>query len=95
MEQQRDAKLWQTAKARAAFKRNLFAYIVMNLFFWLVWWFSAGADFFEDRRGIPWPVWVTLGWGLGMAFHYFRAYQGSRTDIAEEEYEKLRQQKKG
>lgn len=94
MEQQRDERLWQTATARAAFKRNLFAYIVVNLFLWLIWWFTAGTDYLEDRRGIPWPVWVTLGWGLGIAFHYFRAYHGTKYDLTEQEYQRLKQQHK-
>lgn len=92
MEQQRDERLWRRARAIAAFKRNLFGYIVINLFLWAVWWFTAGADYFEDMKGIPWPAWVSLGWGMGIAFHYFRAYHGSNRDIAIEEYKRLKEQ---
>ena len=92
MEQQRDERLWRMAQHRAAFKRNLYSYIIVNLLMWGIWWFTQGSDYLEHRQGIPWPVWVMLGWGVGLAFHYFRAYQGSKTDLAEKEYEKLRQQ---
>ncbi|HEX6914637.1 MAG TPA: 2TM domain-containing protein [Chitinophagaceae bacterium] len=91
MEDKRDEKLWRTARKRAAFKRNLYAYIVVNLFLWAIWWFTQGRDFLEDRRGIPWPLWVMLGWGFALAFQYFSAYQGSRSDLAEQEYERLKQ----
>ncbi len=92
MEQQKDERLWRIAKERAGFKRNLFSFIVVNLFLWAIWWFTSGADYMEDRRGIPWPSWVMLGWGLGLAFHYFRAYQGNKSDIAIQEYERLKQE---
>jgi hypothetical protein len=92
MAEQKDEKLWRRAGAIAAFKRNLFGYVVINAFLWTVWAFTAGRDYFGDMRGIPWPVWITLGWGLGIAFHYFRTYKGSNADIAEKEYERLKRQ---
>jgi hypothetical protein len=88
MEEQRDEKLWQKAKKRAAFKRSLVSYFVVNVFLWLVWWFTAG------RRGInqemPWPVWSMLGWGIGLLFQYLNAYGGGKQELVEKEYEKLK-----
>jgi hypothetical protein len=52
--------------ARPAFYRTLFAYVVINLFLIGVWAFSG--------RGAFWPIWVILGWGLGMAFYAFRVF---------------------
>ena len=52
--------------ARPAFYRVLFAYVVINLFLIGVWAFSG--------RGAFWPIWVLLGWGLGMAFYAFRVF---------------------
>jgi hypothetical protein len=52
--------------ARRAFFRALFAYVVINLFLIGVWAFSGGGAF--------WPIWVILGWGLGMAFYAFRVF---------------------
>ena len=49
--------------ARQAFYRALFAYVVINLFLIGIWAFSG--------RGTFWPIWVILGWGLGMAFYAF------------------------
>jgi hypothetical protein len=49
--------------ARQAFYRVLFAYVVINLFLIGIWAFSG--------RGAFWPIWVLLGWGLGMAFYAF------------------------
>lgn len=93
METQKDERLWRIAKERAAFKRNLFSYIVVNLFLWAIWWFTSGSHYLEHRHGIPWPCWVMLGWGLGIAFHYFKAYQGSKDELAIQEYERLKDDK--
>jgi hypothetical protein len=49
--------------ARQTFYRVLFAYVVINLFLIGIWAFSG--------RGPFWPIWVMLGWGLGMAFYAF------------------------
>jgi hypothetical protein len=41
---------------------------------------------------MPWPVWPMLGWGLGLAFQYFKAYNGNKNDLALKEFDKLKQQ---
>ena len=83
---QRDERLWKAAKKRAEFKRHLFTYIIMNLFFWGIWF----ADSIIDRHfDFPWPVFVTLGWGIGLAFNYIRVYTGFNDSLQESEYQKL------
>lgn len=90
MQNNNDDRLWQTAKARANFKRSVFSYLVINTFLWAIWYVTAG------RKGIntdlPWPVWPTLGWGLGLAFQYFKAYNGDKDDLAIKEYERLKEE---
>jgi hypothetical protein len=34
-----------------------------------------------------------LGWGVGIAFQYFDAYQGSKQELEQQEYEKLKREK--
>ena len=44
---------------------------------------------------IPWPIWPTLGWGLGVAFNYFDAYSSpDKQSAIEREYEKLKSRDK-
>lgn len=88
MEQQRDEQLWQQAKKRAGFQRSLASYFVVNTFLWLIWWFTAGKN--GDNRDLPWPIWPMLGWGMGLLFQYLNAYGGSKNDLVEKEYEKLK-----
>lgn len=88
MNESNDDKLWRIARRRAEFRKALYSYIIVNVFMWLIWWITTGR--FTGFNGYPWPVWVMLGWGISLAMQYFKAYKGSRQDIADEEYEKLK-----
>jgi hypothetical protein len=48
-------------RQKQAFKGMLVAYAAVNVFLWIIWAVS------DDRSGFPWPAWVTLGWGIGIA----------------------------
>ena len=87
----KDPHLWQLARRRAAFKRHLAVYGIVNAFLWILWYFS-GTDRYEESV-IPWPLWSTFGWGIGLAFHYMSAYVTTGTDSVEREYNKLVQNK--
>jgi hypothetical protein len=82
---EKDPELWEIAKRRASFKYHLAVYIVMNIFFWVVWYFSR--DYSGDAH--MWPIWPTLGWGIGLAFHFMGAYVFPKNNSVEREYEKL------
>lgn len=88
--QNKDPELWQIAQRRASFKSHLFIYIVMSVFFWLIWYFTGSRSY---NRGVPWPVWPMLGWGIGVAFHYIGAYVSPRSNATLNEYEKLLREK--
>ena len=45
----KDPQRWRIAKRRASFKRHLAVYIVVNLFLWLVWFFTGSRN---DEAGI-------------------------------------------
>ena len=71
----KDPVLWEIAQKRASFKKHLVSYVIVNGFLWAIWLFTS--HHYEDvnitniRWGhFPWPVWPTLGWGIGLAFHY-------------------------
>jgi hypothetical protein len=88
----KDEKLWAIAKKRAAFKKSLFTYLIVNIFLWIIWLVTKGNS--HEYSGIPWPIWPTLGWGIGIAFQYFDAYNKTGDTLAEKEYEKLKNQAK-
>jgi len=88
--EQKDETLWKIAKKRAHFKRHFFSYAVINVFLWAIWYFTDG--YHGNEGGIPWPAWVTLGWGIGIAFNYSDAYHSYKDSGAEREYEKLKRE---
>jgi len=87
-QQQKDERLWELAKKRAGFKRHVASYFFTNAFLVAIWFFTSGP------RSYFWPMWPMLGWGLGLAFNYFEAYNGNKLFTAEEEYEKLKREQK-
>jgi len=86
----KDPQLWDIAQRRASFKRHFATYFIMSAFFWVLWYFTGGPDY--NRGHLPWPVWPTLGWGIGISFHYMGAYVTPRSNSVDKEYEKLKQQ---
>lgn len=93
MTETNDEILWRKARKRADFKKNLYSYIAVILFLWLVWWFTTGKN--TGFNGYPWPVWVMLGWGIGLALQFFKAYKSDQKDLAQIEYEKLKREQEG
>ncbi len=82
MKEEKDAELWQQAKARAEFKTHFTTYITVNTMLWLIWLFTGGMHTY------PWPIWPTTGWGIGLIFNYLSVCKFRNT--AEREYEKLK-----
>ncbi|HEV8080974.1 MAG TPA: 2TM domain-containing protein [Chitinophagaceae bacterium] len=88
MENVKDPELWELAQKRASFKQHLATYIIMNIFFWVVWYFTGQKH--SGTGGFPWPVWPMIGWGIGLLFHYMGAYVFLKNNSAEREYQKLK-----
>jgi 2TM domain len=82
-----DRALWEIAKKRASFKGHLLSYIVVNGFLWLMWAFMR-----PENAGRPWPIWPTLGWGIGLVMHFLSAYIFPRENSVENEFQKLKKQ---
>ena len=70
-------------KAKQAFKYSAFSYVAVNIFLWVIWAITKG----HDTDFPPWPLWVTVGWGFGLAFQAWNAYgsmQITEDDIRKE-----------
>ncbi|HMG68295.1 MAG TPA: 2TM domain-containing protein [Chitinophagaceae bacterium] len=82
----KDPGLWKIAKKRASFKYHLGTFIVINIFFWVLWYFTGQHT---TKNGWPWPVWPVFGWGIGLLFHFLGVYVDPGSNGIEREYEKL------
>lgn len=82
-----DARLWKMARKRAGFKSHLMTYVLINLFLWAMWYFTGQKEYNE---GMPWPLFTTIGWGIGVAMHFAGTYCFPRFASAEHEFQKLK-----
>jgi len=87
---ERDEVLWEIAKKRADFKSHLVSYVIVNIFLWSLWYFSG----MRGKNDFPWPLWVTLGWGIGLGFNYAGAYIFPKSNSVQREYEKLQNEQR-
>ena len=95
----KDPVLWEIARKRAGFKTHAITYVIVNLFLWGIWYFTDhrrhDMDWGNWTAGhYPWPIWSSLGWGIGLAFHFAGAYIFPKANSVEREYEKLKGQQK-
>ncbi|MBC7889172.1 MAG: 2TM domain-containing protein [Ferruginibacter sp.] len=86
----KDPILWEIAQKRASFKNHAIVYVIVNAFLWAVWYITAGQTNQGEGGSYPWPIWTTLGWGIGIAFHYAAAYVSPKVNATEREYDKLK-----
>lgn len=90
MESNYDPYLLKQAKARVGFKMHLRTYLFVNAGLWLIWAITAFS--LRDRNFMifPWPLFATIGWGIGLISHYLGVYRsGNQRDMIDEEYQKL------
>jgi hypothetical protein len=79
----KDTGLWNLARRWASFRSHLATYLITTGFLWVLWFITGAGDY--GRAGVPWPVWAMMGWGIGLAFHYFSAYGSGENDAVESE----------
>lgn len=82
-----DQQLWAIARSRAKFKRSLGSYSIVIPFLWVIW-FLTSQD--KDINRIPCPIWPMLGWGIGLAIQYLKAYVIQVGSLEQREYDKLK-----
>lgn len=71
----------KAVKRKREFKNHAMAYVIINAFLVILWYFVTG-------RGYFWPGWVMAGWGIGLAFNAWDAYGRGKGPISEAEIQK-------
>ena len=76
---------------------HLRTYLIVNTALWLIWALSSAgfraSGYFSWV--FPWPLFPMIGWGIGLASHYFSVYRGGdQQNMVEEEYRKLLSQQR-
>jgi hypothetical protein len=91
-----DAELREKAQKRAkdmvGFYIHFTCYAAVNVFLFVLWAFPnpSGLVF-------PWPIFTTIGWGIGIIFHFFAVFGSGRMQekLAEEEYQRMKRMQGG
>jgi hypothetical protein len=62
-------------------------YLIVNILLYVIWWINGGIGTF------PWPVIVTIGWGIGVVAHIFVTFGKGidKSKMVEKEYQKLKE----
>lgn len=84
-----DNQLWKLAKARVAFKAHLRKYLGVNALLWGIWLLVNIANK-DGTWSFPWPIYVTLAWGIVVGLQFFKVYPRSPIDPVSKEFEKLK-----
>lgn len=84
-EQPQRALARKELEARRKFRADLFAYVVVNLFF-VGAWAVTGAGYF-------WPIWIIGGWGVGLALHAWDTFLRKPVTEADVDAELTRQRR--
>ena len=69
-------------KKRRDFKAHVFVYVIVNAVIWGIW----TAIGLSSDSWWPWPVIVTLGWGIGLVMNAWDVYV--RKPITEDELQR-------
>ena len=70
----------QRIKRKRQFQYQLLVFAVINVFLWILWAFTGA--------GFPWPIFVTVFWGLGLATQAWRVYGAGGRPISEDEIQR-------
>lgn len=74
----------ERVKAKRSAKASIAVYVIVNVALWIIW--AVTKDQAGGTSVGPWPIWVTLGWGIGLAFQIWNAY--GRRPISESDIER-------
>lgn len=90
-----DKKLYKKATRRAAFKIHLAIYLLVNLIFWLIWFFIIKSEPLDptSTKILKTLIFFTIVWLLLLVGHYLAVYKWNKT-IVEKELNKLLKENK-
>jgi hypothetical protein len=76
------ARVKKRIQDRWAFFIHLTAFVGVNLMLWAIWLYS-------DGQGLPWPMFVTIPWGIGLVAHAGTVFlSGTMEQMQQREIEK-------
>ena len=75
MIKQQDPEIVHEVNAFKSFRAHLTAYLLINGFFWLIWFANGGMSIYA------WPVYPTVIWGVILLIHFISAYRAFKKNV--------------
>ncbi|MDH4122893.1 MAG: 2TM domain-containing protein [Thermoplasmata archaeon] len=74
------------AREKVSFLIHFGVYLIVNVFVAIIWLITSGPDSY------PWFIWMTAGWGIGVAAHFLATYidVGLKEKYKVKEYQRLK-----
>lgn len=86
-------KAEKRAEEKVDFLVHFTIYVCVNSLLALVWYFNGGSAWIVGKGDIfPWFIFPLLGWGIGLAAHFFGVFAtpNLKDHFAEKEYERMK-----
>ncbi len=82
-DQDNDGALRRRAEERVKRKRSIQTqvgiFVIVNIILWVIWALNDSG-----QPGVPWPVYVTVAWGVILAFIAWRTLSGEDSAVERE-----------
>ena len=89
-----EKKLYKKASQRATFKIHTAIFLLINLFFWVVWFFIfRGGDDPTAHKATSAILFVSIAWIIILTAHYLFVFKWNRS-LVEKELIKLKKENK-
>jgi hypothetical protein len=77
------ARVEQRVKRRAKFYKDVVSFLTVNFILWMVWgWPILRGETSLQAGGTPWPLFVTLFWGIALVSDAIKAFFDFDKDTA-------------
>ncbi|MCU0432645.1 MAG: 2TM domain-containing protein [Bacteroidia bacterium] len=77
-----DQQIIERARRKVGFKIHFTVFLLLTPVNWIIW-------FLTDTTYL-WPVWPTLGWGIGIMFHWLGVFHGDKFFSVSNEIERMK-----
>lgn len=79
-------KIYKRARRRVSFKMHFAIYLLVNAFFWLLWFFLFKDSVNEGETSVffRFSLAITLFWGIFIIAHYLIAYTWNKSFVEKE-----------
>jgi ABC-type xylose transport system permease subunit len=66
-------------KRRRSIQTQVGVFVIVNIILWVIWAINDSG-----QSGVPWPVYVTVAWGVILAFITWRTLSGDDAAVDRE-----------